>query len=153
MLLHIIAASNRQPQWVETAFATYAKRFRAPLNVKYTQLRLVRSPDVEHAKAEEGRRLLHAAGRGAYIVALHQTGERWTTGQLADKLDQWAADAVNPCFLIGGPDGHSAATQAAAAVLWSLSPLTLPHSLARVIVAEALYRAASLRAGHPYHRD
>lgn len=153
MLLHIITASNRQPEWVETAFSSYAKRFSGPLQMKCTQVRLARNLPVERAREEEGRRLLQAAGRGALIVALEGTGRSWTTRQLAEKLDEWIGNGVNPCFLIGGPDGHTAATLAAADVCWSLSPLTLPHSLARIIAAEALYRAASLLAGHPYHRD
>jgi len=153
MLLHIIAASSRQPPWVEAAFETYARRFSPPLRMKFTQVRLARDRGAERGKDEEGQRLINAAGRGATLVALDENGNSWTTRQLAAKLQEWIGSGVNPCFLIGGPDGHSAATLAAAQVAWSLSPLTLPHSLARILAAEALYRAASLLAGHPYHRD
>lgn len=153
MQLNIIAASNRQPQWVEAAYADFAKRFSGPVRLQYTQVRLSRDAVAQRRKAAEGERLLAAAGRSGYIVALHETGRSWTTRQLAVEFDRWMSESLNPCFLIGGPDGLAADVLAAANVLWSLSPLTLPHGLARVVATEALYRASSLRSGHPYHRE
>lgn len=153
MLLHIIAAANRQPAWADQAFAEYAKRLTGPLRLKSTTVRLAGQADVERAKTLEGERLLKAAGNGSRLIALEESGEAWSTRQLAAQLEIWMRDAANPCFLIGGPDGHAAPLRARADVLWSLSPLTLPHALVRVVAAEALYRAASVLAGHPYHRE
>ncbi len=152
MQLHIIAASNRQPEWAQAAFADFAKRFVNPVRLKYTQVRLSRDAALERRKTTEGERLLAAAGRPAVIIALHEAGRCWTTAQLAREFDRWISDSIDPCFLIGGPDGLSDDVLAAATLQWSLSRLTLPHALARVVLVEALYRASSLLAGHPYHR-
>lgn len=153
MQLHIVAASNRQPDWVNAAFAAYAKRFRGPLRLQYTQVRLARNPAAQRRKAEEGQKLLAAVPPGARIVALDETGANWSTRQLAAMLQGWIQDAANPCFVIGGPDGLADAVLAAAHERWSLSALTLPHALARILVAESLYRAFSVLSGHPYHRE
>ena len=152
MQLHIIAASNRQPEWAEAAFAGFAKRFVSPIRLKYTQVRLSRDAAVERRKMAEGERLLAAAGRSAVIVALHEAGQCWTTQRLAREFERWMSESADPCLLIGGPDGLSADVLSAATLQWSLSRLTLPHALARVVVVEALYRASSLLSGHPYHR-
>ncbi len=153
MQLTIVAASSRQPEWVETAFESYSKRFAGPLRLQYTQVRLARLRTAAQRKAEEGQRLLAAAPRDAFVIALDETGQSWTTRRLADLLETWIAEAVRPTFLIGGPDGLDPGVLESARARWSLSALTLPHALARVIVAEALYRASSVLAGHPYHRD
>lgn len=153
MQLHIIAASNRQPAWADEAFASFAKRFAGPVRLRYTQVRLSRDALLERRREVEGERLLAAAGRSDLIVALDERGKSFTTRQLASAFERWRSESAHPCFLIGGPDGLPGAVLAAAQLRWSLSPLTLPHALARVVAAEALYRASSLLAGHPYHRD
>jgi 23S rRNA (pseudouridine1915-N3)-methyltransferase len=153
MQLHIIAASNRQPEWADAAFASFAKRFSGPLRLRYTQVRLSRDALADRRKAVEGERLLAATGRAGLIVALDEKGQCWSTRQLADEFGRWMSDASEISFLIGGPDGLCADVLDAARVRWSLSRLTLPHALARVLATEALYRASSLLAGHPYHRD
>jgi 23S rRNA (pseudouridine1915-N3)-methyltransferase len=151
--ISLIAASNRQPEWVEAAFADYAKRFSGPVRLQYTQIRLAKQPTPEKRKADEAERLLAAAPAGALLIALDETGRSWTTRDLADRLSDWMREGLRPCFLIGGPDGHGEGVFAAADIRLSLSALTLPHALARIIVAEALYRATSVLSGHPYHRD
>ena len=153
MQLSIIAASNRQPKWVETAFDDYAKRFSGPLRLQYRQIRLAKHPNAEQRKADEAERALAAAPAGALLVALDEHGTSQTTRGLAGLLSDWMREGLRPCFLIGGPDGHGQAVLEAAALRWSLSALTLPHGLVRIIVAESLYRAASVLSGHPYHRD
>ena len=153
MQLHIIAAANRQPAWADQAFAEYAKRFAAPLKLRYSAVRLAGHADIERGKALEGERLLSAAGDANPLVVLDERGVGFTTRELAGRLEGWLHDGTRPCFLIGGPDGHPETVLARADVRWSLSPLTLPHALARVVLTEALYRAASVLAGHPYHRD
>ena len=153
MQVKIISASNRQPRWVEDGFDDYSKRFSGPVRLQYTQIRLAKHPDAERRKSDEAERLLAAAPAGALLIALDENGRSWTTRELAAQLGDWMREGLRPCFLIGGPDGHGQAVLEAASRRWSLSGLTLPHGLVRIIVAESLYRAASILSGHPYHRD
>ena len=153
MKLSIVAASNRQPQWVEDAFDHYARRFSGGMRLQYKQLRLSGQRETERRLADEGKKLLAAVPAGADIIVLDQGGESWSTRKLAGLLEGWMADATQPCFVIGGPDGLAPAVFAAARYRWSLSALTLPHALARILVAEALYRSFSVLSGHPYHRE
>lgn len=96
--------------------------------------------------------MLRAIPADAHVVALSVAGRAWTTQQLASRLRRWEAERGAIAFLIGGPDGLAPDCESRADESWSLSPLTLPHGLARIVVAEALYRALSLNRGHPYHR-
>lgn len=102
---------------------------------------------------EEGRRMLAAVPKGALIVALDESGRRFTTAELAARLERWMASGHAVALLIGGPDGLTPECLDRAGESWSLSPLTLPHGLARVVVAEAVYRAWTVLEGHPYHRQ
>jgi 23S rRNA (pseudouridine1915-N3)-methyltransferase len=88
----------------------------------------------------------------AHVIALDETGAHWSTADLVARLTAWRRDGAKPFLLIGGPDGLGAAARASARETWALSRLTLPHGLAKIIVVEALYRAFSVLAGHPYHR-
>lgn len=153
MQLSIVAASSRQPDWVEAGFNDYAKRFSGAVRLQYAQVRLTKHPDAKRRKDEEAKKLLAAVPSGSVVVALDEGGRALSTRKLADRLEGWIAEAVRPCFVIGGPDGLGDAVFEAAQLRWSLSALTLPHGIARIVVAEALYRAASLLAGHPYHRE
>jgi len=101
----------------------------------------------------EASRLESALPKGVRRVVLDERGTRWTTAQLAERMSFWMADGRDVAFLIGGPDGLDPALKASADETWRLSDLTLPHALARVLMVEALYRAWSLRSGHPYHRE
>ncbi len=151
----IIAASNRQPDWVEHGYREYARRLHSGLTLELKLIPLARrgpSVPVARAVALEGERMLAAVPQGAHVVTLSESGSAWSTTELAAKLDQWITAASPVALLIGGPDGLSPDCSARARESWSLSPLTLPHGLARILVAEALYRALSLRSGHPYHR-
>lgn len=153
MKLSIIAASNRQPEWVEQGFEHYARRFSGAQRLQYKQVRLSGQRDPERRLADEGSKLLASVPHGADIVVLDPGGESWSTRRLAALLEGWMADGTQPCFVIGGPDGLAPAVFAAARHRWSLSALTLPHALARIVVAESLYRAFSVLSGHPYHRE
>lgn len=153
MQLHLIAASNRQPEWVEAAFNAYAKRFSGAMRLQYRQVRLAKHTLPERRRDEEAERLLAAAPRQGVLIALDERGEPWSTRALAGHLEQWQRDSAAPCFVIGGPDGLAESLREAARHRWSLSALTLPHALARIVATEALYRAASVLAGHPYHRE
>jgi 23S rRNA (pseudouridine1915-N3)-methyltransferase len=102
--------------------------------------------------AEEGEALLAAVPRDAQVIALDGRGSAWSSEQLAEQLKRWRMDGRELAFLIGGADGHADAVLQRADQRWSLGPLTLPHMLVRLVVAEQLYRAAMIVAGHPYHR-
>jgi 23S rRNA (pseudouridine1915-N3)-methyltransferase len=153
--LLLLAATARQPAWVDEGFRHYATRLRGRCKLELKPIRLARrgtSVPTDRTVAEEGSRMLAAIPLDAHVVALAEAGKPWTTQQLATKLERWMTQGAPVCLLIGGPDGLAPDCLARANEGWSLSPLTLPHGLARVIVAEALYRAWSILEHHPYHR-
>jgi 23S rRNA (pseudouridine1915-N3)-methyltransferase len=154
--LSLITASNRQPEWVDAGADDYAKRLRGRCTLEIKAVPLARrtaSAPAERAIQDEGKRLLAAVPPGAHVVALLETGKPWSTKELARKLDGWMQLGAPLSLLVGGPDGLSPECVARANERWSLSNLTLPHGLVRVVVAEALYRAWSLLENHPYHRE
>ena len=153
--LSLITASNRQPEWVDDGADDYAKRLRGRCTLEIKTIPLARrtaSTPTERAIDDEGERMLAVLPTGAHVVALLETGKPWSTNELAAKLEGWMQRGAPVAFLVGGPDGLSAACVARANERWSLSSLTLPHGLVRVVVAEALYRAWSVLENHPYHR-
>jgi 23S rRNA (pseudouridine1915-N3)-methyltransferase len=153
--LTLLSVSNRQPKWVDEGAEEYAKRLRGRCALELKVLPLARrtaTTPVERAIHDEGERLLAAVPPGAHVVALLEKGKPWSTQELAAKLDGWMQRGAPVTLLVGGPDGLSAECVARANERWSLSNLTLPHGLVRVVVAEALYRAWSLLENHPYHR-
>jgi len=155
MLLHLVAAGTRMPGWVNAGYRDYADRLQgADYRMALTEIPLGKRSghEVTRAVAAEGERMLAAAGPGACVVALQVHGEAWSTARLARWLDDRSREGDPLVFCIGGPDGLAAAVDTKARLRWSLSPLTLPHGLARVVAAEALYRAVSLIKGLPYHR-
>lgn len=155
MLLRLIAAGTRMPAWVNEGYTGYAGRLGPGLRLELVEIALPRrgrNADVSGLRAEEGRRMLAAVDRRAYVVALEVTGPVLSTAQLAKWLAARLADGRDMTLLIGGPDGLDPECLKRADFSWSLSPLTFPHGLVRVLVAEQLYRAHSLLKGHPYHR-
>jgi 23S rRNA (pseudouridine1915-N3)-methyltransferase len=153
--LALITASNRQPQWVDDGAADYAKRLRGRCALEIRTVPLARrapSTPIARAVEAEGERMLELVPSGAHVVALAEAGKAWSTKELAAKLESWMQLGAPVCLLVGGPDGLSVACLERAAERWSLSSLTLPHGLVKVVVAEALYRAWSLLENHPYHR-
>ena len=154
MRMRLLAAGTRMPHWVAAGFEDYAGRLRGDYRLELTEIPLGErgSGDLRRAVETEGRRMLAAAGERAYLVALQVGGKALSTAQLARWLEDRAREGDAPVFCIGGPDGLAATVDAQARLRWSLSTLTLPHGLARVVVAEALYRAVSLNKGLPYHR-
>jgi 23S rRNA (pseudouridine1915-N3)-methyltransferase len=156
MRIEVISASARQPDWVRSGFDAYAKRLRGSCSLTLTEVALARrnkSATPARLVADEGQRMLARAPGGAHIVALDETGRGLTTRELSRRLERWMASGRPVALLIGGPDGLAPECLDRAAEKWSLSPLTLPHGLARVVVAEAIYRAWTLLEGHPYHRE
>jgi len=155
MRLLIVAVGQRQPTWARDAFDEYARRM--PRDAALELLEVKAEPrdggkTADQMMAAEAQRLRGALPKAAHVVALDEQGQRRTSAQLAQRLQAWRQLGRDVALLIGGPDGlHGPLKQSAAETL-RLSDLTLPHALARVLLAEALYRAWSLTAGHPYHR-
>jgi 23S rRNA (pseudouridine1915-N3)-methyltransferase len=155
MRLSVIAASSRQPRWVGEGFDEYAKRMRGSCTLELVEVALGRrgaGASLTRALAAEGERMLAKLPRNAVAVALDERGEQWSTADLAGRLRTWLTLGRPVAFLVGGPDGLDPACRRRADEQWGVSPLTLPHGLVRIVVAEALYRAWSMLEGHPYHR-
>lgn len=158
MKVRIIAAGGRMPAWVQEGYAEYAKRLPRELALEMVEIPLGQrgqknSPAlIEKARQKEGEAMLAALGPRDHLVALDVKGKPWSTEQLSEQLQGWQMQGENVSLLIGGPDGLSADCLSRAHQRWSLSPLTLPHPLVRVLLAEQIYRAWTLLAGHPYHK-
>jgi 23S rRNA (pseudouridine1915-N3)-methyltransferase len=154
MQMRLLAAGTRMPAWVDAGVADYAGRLRGDYRLVLVEIELGRrgSADVQRAIATEGERMLAAAGSRAALVALQVGGRALSTEQLARWLEERSRLGEPLAFCIGGPDGLAPIVDQKACLRWSLSPLTLPHGLVRVVVAEALYRAVSVVKGLPYHR-
>jgi len=155
MRIRLITASNKQPRWINDGFEHYARRLDARCALELVEVPLAKrsaSAPVERAVEEESGRMLRHLPTGAHVVALERDGRAWSTEQLAARLEAWRMAGAPVSLLVGGPDGLGPACSDRAVERWSLSALTLPHGLVRVVVAEALYRAESLLRGHPYHR-
>lgn len=156
MKLQLIAVGTKMPNWVELAFKEYQRRFPADMPFELIEIpagKRTKSSDIAKLTEIEGEKMLAAAGKGNRIVTLDIPGKPWDTPQLAQQLTMWQNDGRGVSLLIGGPEGLSPKCKSAAEQSWSLSPLTLPHPLVRVIVAESLYRAWSINNNHPYHRE
>lgn len=154
--LLLVAVGTRLPGWAEQAFADYARRMPRELSL---ELRAVKAEPRDGGKsreavlAAEADRIRAALPAGARLVALDERGADLDTRALAGRLRRWQEAGETMALVIGGPDGLDAQLKAQAAESLRLSSLTLPHALARVLLAEALYRAASLLKNHPYHRE
>jgi 23S rRNA (pseudouridine1915-N3)-methyltransferase len=155
MRARLIAIGERMPAWVAEGFAEYRKRLSHDLPLELIELKPgARGKGRDDARAlhEEGAAMLAAVPRGIHVIALDGHGKAWSSEELAEQLAKWRMAGRDLAFLIGGPDGHAAEVLARADQKWSLGPLTLPHMLVRLVLVEQLYRAATLLAGHPYHR-
>jgi 23S rRNA (pseudouridine1915-N3)-methyltransferase len=153
MKVRILAVGTRMPGWVKEGTREYARRL--PPEYHFDVVEVAPADPrrgVERALREEGERLLAALAPRERVVCLAIEGERLTTEELARRLGSWQREGRDVALVIGGPEGLSPACLQRAELRWSLSPLTLPHALVRVVVAEQLYRAWSILAGHPYHR-
>jgi len=143
------------PRWVTDGAQEYAARLKGEYRMEIREIPLGARAggDVARAIRKEGERMLAAIPAGSYVVALQVQGKALSSAQLASFLAARAREGRDVVFCIGGPDGLAPEVDARADFRWSLSALTLPHGLARVMVAEALYRAVSILKGHPYHRE
>jgi 23S rRNA (pseudouridine1915-N3)-methyltransferase len=159
MLLRLLAAGTKLPSWMNEGVNDYAVRLKGEYKFELIEIPLGQrgSGDTARAVAKEGERMLaalvdKARATNPYVVALQVTGKALSTEQLAKFLEARSHEGRDVAFCIGGPEGLAPEIDARATLRWSLSPLTLPHGLARVVVAEALYRAVSVIKGLPYHR-
>lgn len=155
MKLQLIAVGSKMPAWVQTGFHEYAKRMPKELSPQLVEIPVGHRPKngaVAEAIKAEGEAILQAIPAGYKAVMLDVQGKAWSTEQLADQLAHWRMEGDNLAFIIGGPDGLSAQCLSRADAKWSLSPLTLPHPLVRIVWMEQLYRAWTLLQGHPYHK-
>jgi 23S rRNA (pseudouridine1915-N3)-methyltransferase len=151
----LIAVGERAPAWVAQGFTEYQKRLShwLPLDLVEVEPGIRgKGRDTAKATADEGARVLAALPKNAHVVALDGRGKMNSSEQLATRLEHWRGQGRDLAFLIGGPEGHAPDILQRADETWSLGPLTLPHMLVRLVLAEQLYRAAALLANHPYHR-
>lgn len=156
MKLRILAVGTRMPDWVTTGCHEYGKRMPPELRIQAIEIPLgSRGKNQSTAKAieSESQALLKAMGEKDFVVALDVLGKTMSTEKLAAALSNWQMDGRDISLLIGGPDGLSAECLARANMRWSLSDLTLPHPLVRIVLMEQLYRAWTINANHPYHRS
>lgn len=155
MRLRILAVGTRMPSWVSEGFNEYAKRLPPEIKIELVELPLgprSKNQPADKAIAKEGEAMLRAIGIQDGVVALDVQGKPWSTEKLAQQLRNWQESGKNYNLLIGGPDGLAPECLARAEQSWSLSALTLPHPLVRIVLIEQLYRAWTLNAGHPYHK-
>jgi 23S rRNA (pseudouridine1915-N3)-methyltransferase len=155
MKIRIVALGHRMPDWVAAGFDDYARRLPREFGLELKEIKPEprdRGRSVVQILAAEAKRVA-AATRNHHTVALDERGERWTTARFAEHLRDWRDSALDLAFVIGSADGLAEGFKRDANVIMSLSALTLPHGLARVLLAEQIYRAASLLGGHPYHRE
>ncbi len=155
MKIKIIAVGSKMPGWVSQGYNEYAKRLPPELKLELVELPLGprgKGLDVARAVAREGENMLRHIHPRDHVVALDVKGNPWATEKLAEQLSCWQSSGDGLCLLIGGPDGLATPCLGRANERWSLSTLTLPHPLVRVLLAEQLYRAWTINVGHPYHK-
>lgn len=154
MKLRLVAIGDRMPAWITAGLEDYAARMPRELRLELMEIPLAargKNADIARACRAEGDKLMDRS-KGARRVVLDERGDSWSSTELSSRLKRWMQEGRDVALLVGGPDGHSPEVLAAADERWSLSRLTLPHALVRVLIAEQLYRAWSLLANHPYHR-
>lgn len=155
MRIRLLAVGTRMPGWVEEGFADYAKRLAGDMSLELVEIaagKRLKATDLARVKEQEGEALLAALRPQERVIALDVLGRPLATEDLAATLKDWQVDGRPAALLVGGPEGLSRAVLERADEKWSLSRLTLPHPLVRIVVAEQVYRAWTLLKGHPYHR-
>ncbi|MDR3490448.1 MAG: 23S rRNA (pseudouridine(1915)-N(3))-methyltransferase RlmH [Gammaproteobacteria bacterium] len=155
MLLRLIAVGQKMPAWVNEGFQEYAKRLPAGYTLKLIEIpaeKRTKQADIKRIIESEGEKILSTIKPGNLVISLDVFGQSWSTPQLSEGLQKWHDASLDVDLLVGGPDGLSASCLQKSQLKWSLSPLTLPHPLVRIVVAEQLYRAWSIIHKHPYHR-
>jgi 23S rRNA (pseudouridine1915-N3)-methyltransferase len=155
MRLRLIAVGCKMPAWVETGYLEYAKRLPPGFALQLLEIpaeKRSKQSDIARITEKEGEKILQAIEPGTLVIALDVLGKAISTKQLAVSLRSWRDENLNVDLLVGGPDGLATACLQRAQLKWSLSALTLPHSLVRIVISEQIYRAFSILSNHPYHR-
>jgi len=155
MKVKVIAVGTKMPKWVEEGSSEFTKRLPRDFKVEFLEISLgnrSKGADIKKAIQSESKAILDAIHDRDWVVALEVKGRSWTTEQLAEQVTNWRMRGGDVALLVGGPDGLSDDCRKRANQQWSLSALTLPHPLVRILLAEQLYRAYSITQNHPYHR-
>lgn len=155
MRLRLVCVGQKMPEWVSQGYNEYARRMPPELSLDLVEIPMAhrgKNPDIPRLMQREGEAILSALGPRDRVIALEVGGRNWSTEKLAGQLENWQLDGRDVSFLVGGPDGLAGVCREKADQLWSLSALTLPHPLVRILLAEQLYRAWSITRNHPYHR-
>lgn len=155
MKINLIAIGTKMPAWIQAGFKEYQKRLPREYQLNLIEIaaqQRTKNSNIKNITIEEGKQLLSKVPKNNRIIALEVTGKQWNTEQLANSLQAWHDENIDISLLIGGPDGLSEECLQSADFKWSLSHLTFPHMLVRVILAEQIYRAWSITSNHPYHR-
>jgi len=152
--IRLIAVGQRPPEWVVKGFSEYARRLPREMPIELVEVvpAARKNLPTAHARALEAQRLLSQVGPRDWVIVLDEQGTTWSTLRLAEKLDDWRMQGRDVAFLVGGADGLDASCLERADEVVSLSAMTLPHALVRVLLAEQIYRAWTVISGHPYHR-
>ena len=155
MLIHLIAVGTRMPSWVEDGYFEYAKRMPPESKIKLIEIsagKRGKNSDIKRLTQQEGEKMLAAIPKNTKVVALDVLGKTCSTEELAQEIKSWQGSGQDVAILIGGPEGLAKECLNQAQQKISLSNLTLPHPLVRVVLAEQLYRATTILKGHPYHK-
>lgn len=155
MRIRLIAVGHKMPKWVVEGYDEYAKRLPKDFALELVEIPMSprgKNTDIAKAIRKEGDLMLEAIPSSDKVIAMEVLGKEWSTDQLADQTEQWRMDGYNVSLLVGGPDGLDPRCTARADQVWSLSRLTLPHPMVRILLAEQIYRAWTLMNNHPYHR-
>ncbi|WP_417598408.1 23S rRNA (pseudouridine(1915)-N(3))-methyltransferase RlmH [Oceanospirillum sp.] len=155
MRIKLIAVGTKMPKWVEQGYEEYAKRLPREFSLELMEIapgNRGKNADIERAIRKEGELMMSKISSSDHVVALEVLGKTWSTEQLAKEAEGWQMLGRDVCLLVGGPEGLARECKQRANQQWSLSPLTLPHPMVRLLLAEQVYRAWSVIQGHPYHR-
>jgi len=155
MQIHLISVGQKMPSWVKQGYEEYAKRMPRECELILKEIpagKRGKNSDVARITRDEGERMLAALPKNAHIVTLDVPGKQWSTPRLAESMQNWLVSGQDIALLVGGPEGLADSVKELAKESWSLSNLTFPHPLVRIVVAEQIYRAWSIINNHPYHR-
>jgi 23S rRNA (pseudouridine1915-N3)-methyltransferase len=155
MQIHLIAIGQKMPAWVKQGYDEYARRMTLECQIKLVEIpsgKRSKSADIKRILQLEGERMLAAIPKGAEVIALDVKGKDWNTEAVASQMKNWMQTGHDVALLVGGPEGLAPACIERAKQKWSLSRLTYPHPLVRIILAEQLYRATTILKNHPYHK-
>lgn len=155
MKIHLITIGTKMPKWIQLGFNEYQKRLPKECTLQLKEIPLLKrtkNTSIENHKKIEAEQLIQSIPKNCHTIALDSTGHSFSTNELSNHLKNWMGEGINIAFLVGGPDGLDQQCLQFADKIWSLSMLTFPHPLVRIVVAEQIYRAWSLTQNHPYHR-